>query len=681
MLRIAATCDHRPSFSAAKVRHKGGRLRQRIKILVLCAIVGVTGVALHLTPIGLTLSESIDLDWLFTLRGVRAAPDSIVIVSINRASAQALSLPKDPVRWPRALHAALVDKLVQAGVRTIGFDVMFRESQSGINDVAFADAMKRAGNVFLFAYLDLLPLTGGLKAQRIVEPHEQLRAAARATAIFPMPKYPKRVNQFWNYKAEAGGALTLPYVMAQHFTASALSVPSSLYLNFYGPAGTIKTVSYSQVLTMDDEEAAKLFAGKAVLVGLSETVQTDQADIFFTVFSQSDGRDLSGVEIAASALGNLIEGGWIKPLSQGVALLVLLAWGALFTALCCSVSTTRAMILAFVASASYLFGAYVVFATFERWIPLFIPLVIQAPVALFALTLWRYREESRERRKVRAALGHYLPSAVVDEIADDIAQHRQTQKLVYGVCLVTDAERYTTLSEHMSPQQLGRFMNQYYGVLFPAVRKTGGIISDVVGDSMMALWASLRNPDARQHAAACRAALEMRVAVEAFNREQAWPLPTRFGLHAGEMALGNVGTIDHFEYRAVGDIVNTASRIQGLNKQLRTCILASSEVLRNVEGLLVRDLGNFVLTGKSQPVRLYEIIGDAQWADPIARECCNSFARIRESWELGDEQEAQRKCEEHLRQFPKDGPALFYLDLCRKPKNRTTTGLIYVEHK
>ena len=659
----------------------GGRLRHRVKILILCSIVGLTGVVLHLVPIGQTLSESIDLDWLFTMRGASAAPESIVIVSISRASAEALSLSKDPVRWPRALHAALVNKLTQASARTIGFDVMFRESQAGINDAAFADSMKRAGNVILFAYLDLLPLSGGLKAQRTIEPHELLRAAAHATAIFPMPKYPKRVNQFWNYKAEAGGALTLPYVMAHHFTSSPLSVPSSLYLNFYGPAGTINTVPYSQALTMDAEDAAELFAGKAVLIGLSESIQTDQTDIFFTVFSQPDGRDLSGVEIAATALGNLLDGGWIKPLPQGLVLLVLFAWGALFTAMCRAVSTARAMVLAIASSVSYFVAACLAFATREVWIPLFIPLVIQAPLALFALTLWRYREESRERRKVRAALGHYLPAAVVDEIADDIAQHRQTQQLVYGVCLVTDAERYTTLSEHMSPQQLGRFMNQYYGVLFPAVRKSGGIISDVVGDSMMALWASVRVPDPRQHAAASRAALEMFAAVNIFNREQAWPLPTRFGLHAGEMALGNVGTVDHFEYRAVGDIVNTASRIQGLNKQLRTCILASSEALRDVEGLLVRDLGNFVLTGKSHSVRLYEIIGDAERADPIARECCNSFAYIRESWEKGDGQETQRRCEDHLRQFPKDGPALFYLDLCRASKPHTPNGLIYVEQK
>lgn len=636
---------------------------------------------MHLTPIGFSLSESIDLDWLFTLRGARAAPDSIVIVSINRASAEALSLSKDPVRWPRALHAALVDKLVQAGARTIGFDVMFREPQSGINDAAFADAMKRADNVFLFAYLDLLPLSGGLKAQRTIEPQEQLRAAARATAIFPMPKYPKRVNQFWNYKVEAGGALTLPYVMAQHFTSSQLSVPSSLHLNFYGPAETINTVPYSHALTMDADDAANVFAGKAVLIGLSESIQTDQADIFFTVFSQSDGRDLSGVEIAATALGNLLEGEWIKPMPHGLALLLLFAWGAIFTALCRAVSTARAMLLAVATSASYFVAAYWAFAAHELWIPLFIPLAIQAPLALFALTLWRYREESRERHKVRAALGHYLPATVVDEIADDIAQHRQTQQLVYGVCLVTDAERYTTLSEHMSPQKLGRFMNQYYGVLFPAVRKSGGIISDVVGDSMMALWASVRVPDAGQHAAACRAALEMRAAVNSFNREQAWPLPTRFGLHAGEMALGNVGTVDHFEYRAVGDIVNTASRIQGLNKQLRTWILASSAALRDVEGLLMRDLGDFVLTGKSQPVRLYEIIGDMERADPIALECCSSFAYIRESWEKGDAQETQRRCEEHLRHFPKDGPAEFYLDLCRTNKPNTENVWIYVEQK
>src|SRR5690606_26091899 len=138
------------------------------------------------------------------------------------------------------------------------------------------------------------------------------------------------------------------------------------------------------------------------------------------------------------------------------------------------------------------------------------------------------------------------------------------------------------------------------------------------------IWATAR-PSRESRARACRGALAVAAAVDRFNKVPGRaPLPTRIGLHTGPIRLGNIGGKRHVEFRAVGGIVNTASRIEGLNKQLRTRILVSGETLDGVEGFLTRELGTFLLPGKTSPVVVHELLGTADQAtsgqvDRIAR--------------------------------------------------------------
>ncbi len=661
--------------------------------LALGLAIGVLGILAALFPPLQEISENADLSWLFNTRGARPAPTEVVIVSIDKESARELNLPNEPHKWPRSLHAQLVNRLHAAGARVIGFDVMFKEPQRPDTDAAFEQAIKRAGNVVLFEYLDVQSLRDNrLAIERVIPPLRQFATVAHATAIFPLPKFPKRVNQFWVFKTGAGGVPTLPVVMLQsywrdyndahtHRLQQINSGPHSLYLNYYGPARSIATVPYHRALSGDPA----IFKDKAVFVGLSEPLQTDQMDTFNTVYSQADGVDLSGVEIGATAFGNLLEASWLRPLPHTVGFTLLLLWGLLLTLCCRGLPTGVAWAGALVACTVYFSGSYALFVGANVWLPLFIPLVVQAPLAVFSVTLWRYWDESREKRKVRDALGHYLPSGVVDEIADDIARRRDTQHLVYGVCLSTDAEHYTALSERMTPQVLGKYMNQYYAALFAPVRHRGGIVSDVVGDSMMALWASLNMPDAHKRKAACQAALEIAHAVDEFNRTAPLPLPTRIGVHTGEMLLGNVGALDHYEYRAVGDVVNTSSRLQGLNKILGTRVLASCATLVGVDGLLVRELGDFMLAGKSNPIGVCELVSASAAAKEPLRELCVQFSSARQSFIARDFAAAERQFIALAEKFPNDGPARFFAARCReyqlRPPHAEWNGVVSVNIK
>ena len=112
-----------------------------------------------------------------------------------------------------------------------------------------------------------------------------------------------------------------------------------------------------------------------------------------------------------------------------------------------------------------------------------------------------------------------------------------------------------------------------------------------------------------------------------FNRaNRTSQLPTRIGLHTGQMMVGNIGAIDRYEYNPIGDIVNTASRIEGLNRHLGTRILASREVLYGLDEFLTRDLGEFVLAGKSKPVAVYELVCRKEEAVRTAKDALCDFS-------------------------------------------------------
>ena len=208
-------------------------------------------------------------------------------------------------------------------------------------------------------------------------------------------------------------------------------------------------------------------------------------------------------------------------------------------------------------------------------------------------SLTNYLTTHRERRNVRTALGFYLPENVVTELAKDLSFINKGDKKVYSTCLITDAEHYTTLSESMTPEDLSTHIKEYYQYLFGEVKQRDGLVCNIIGDSMLAHWPSIQ-PEIRLREKGCQAALAIAEAVEQFNvKHREKPLPTRIGLHCGYLLMDNIGAEDHFEYAPVGDIVNTVSRVEGLNKRLGTQILASEETLQGVVGIESRESGYF----------------------------------------------------------------------------------------
>ena len=444
------------------------------------------------------------------------------------------------------------------------------------------------------------------------------------------------------------------------------AAPDSPYLDFYGPPRTIPTIPYDRALALLAGRGGSLdVRGKAVFIGLSAYTGAEQRDGVNTVFSEPNGLDLSGVEVAATAFANLAEARSVEPLAIEAELLLAIAWGLALGFLAWRLPVVASALLVSLAGILYLVVARNRFATTGLWLPLVCPLVVQIGTAVTTAALWKHRDTRREREHLSTALAHYLPPKIAEQLAREIGDVRATDQLVFGTCLSTDAHQYTTLSETMEPAELGALMNRYYGVLFEPVKRHGGLVQDVVGDSMLAVWATTE-PDASLRNRACLAALDIVSAVDRFNEASGrFALPTRIGLHSGRLLLGSVGAMDHYEYRAVGDIVNTATRVEGLNKHLGTRLLVSAEVLQGLEGLISRELGSFLLAGKSRPVVVHELVVRAAEATVSDRERCAIFAGALDAFRRGAWSDAMRLWEESLRsRGGEDGPSRFYLQWC-----------------
>jgi adenylate cyclase len=751
------------------------KLKATAKALGLGFAVGLAGLVLSFTQLARGFEEDLGLDLLFKLRGVRQPPPEAVVVSIDRESSEQLKIPDNPDKWPRSVHANLVDVLARTGARAITFDVHFIEPKNPDDDRLFEQAIRRAGNVVLADAMRAkdIPVSpagsgegGTNNIVKLTKPYEPFALAATGTAPFVLPRIPFKVNQYWTFQQGAGDAPTFPIVALQQYgwesfgelvqlikrvnPAYTARLPAdveqaratrglvglmrdlrdlfegdpaladllreelnrsglrtvnaprhrllkalinvyggepSRYINYYGPPGTVPTIRYDLALQLGSESGPAFdVKDKAVFVGLSEILLAERKDSFYTVFSQANGVFIGGVEIAASAFLNILDDTTIVPLGLPTHVGLLLAWGIAVGTLCRLLPITFAAGTMLGLGGLYLANAAYHFQSQQQWYPLVIPLLAQLPAGFAGAVLWNYVETDRERQNIRKAFGLYLPNDVVDQLAKDMANIKGTTQVVYGTCLFTDAGDYTTLSERMTPKELSEFLGRYFDALFQPVRNHDGLIVDLKGDSILAIWKGPQD-DPALRMKACLAALEIADSVARFNQSVApYSLPTRIGLHAGEFTIGAVGAVDHYEYRPTGDVVNTASRVEGFNKYVGTQIAVSDEVIRGLDGLLTRELGRFRLKGKGKPLGLYELVRRAEQADQTQQEVCAMFAEGLAAFRARSWDQACTIFRQIIEFTGKDGPAQFYLTLCEQylqtpPADEAWDAVVTLEKK
>ena len=200
------------------------------KAIVLGLLTGIAGLIISPFNFALNLEENTGLGLLFKLRGVRQPSSDVVVISIDNASSEILNVPDNPDKWPRSLHARLTESLTKAGAKVIVFDVHFIEPRSTEDDNLFAEAIKKSGIVVLAEPLkakevklsDNSNTYGGVyNIVKIVKPLPLFSRSAVATAPFPLPRIPFKVNQYWTFQTGAGDSPTFPVVAFQFFTLPA----------------------------------------------------------------------------------------------------------------------------------------------------------------------------------------------------------------------------------------------------------------------------------------------------------------------------------------------------------------------------------------------------------------------------------------------------------------------------
>ncbi len=439
------------------------------------------------------------------------------------------------------------------------------------------------------------------------------------------------------------------------------------HINYYGPPGAIRTIPYYAVLNDDGPFDAKHqldLSGKVVFVGAAEFSSADQKDGFYTVFSSEYGVDLSGVEIAASAFGNLLTDDTLRRLNNLATLSIIMVFGGLVGGLATilpglfGVASTIAVGIIYFVSGQFLFTEH------NLVVPLVVPLLLQIPLALVTGLYSQFRSAKRESEILGPAIRQYLPEKVVEDLLRR-GKLSVDPDLVYGACLSTDVQHYTTLSEKIAPLELASLMNKYFTLLVDAVTRHEGTVLQFGNDSMMCLWATPQ-PESDVRLKACLAAFEIRESVARFNdRHEYQMLPTRIGLHAGELAIGNVGGGGRLAYDITGDTPNTTSRIEGANKHLGTTILASESVVSDLDSLLSRRMGIFLLEGTSNPISIFEIVGQGEFANKDKVDLCKRFNSALSDFEAGRWLQAAQEFDAILSADPSDGPTRYLLERCR----------------
>ncbi|MFD1728408.1 adenylate/guanylate cyclase domain-containing protein [Rhizobium viscosum] len=209
----------------------------------------------------------------------------------------------------------------------------------------------------------------------------------------------------------------------------------------------------------------------------------------------------------------------------------------------------------------------------------------------------------------------YVPREVVRRIVNPEGRTVAKAARQDVTVLFTDIRDFTTISERHSPEDVVDTLSAYFEILNTIAERHGGTVIQYLGDSIFVMWnAPVEDPDHAEHG--CRCALAMKAAVDRLNEENRGngrpELFTRFGLHTGPAVVGSFGAISRQQYTAMGDTINVASRLEGLNKDFGTSILVSAAIHDAVgDRFAFRPLGLVQVKGRAEKVDLWELVGDS----------------------------------------------------------------------
>lgn len=686
----------------------------RLRQAGLCLAVALFGAWFGWLPFGFDAEERWGLPVLFALRGERPPPAGVMIVGVDGRSAARAGWPGRPELWPRSRHAELIRGLARACARLVVYDVFFAAPRDAGQDRQLAEALRAAGNVILVSHLgiaDEVPPSIPSAAWQIEhQPAAAFAAAALAVAPFPLPGSAGGVSGYWLFKPDAGDVPGLPAVAIQAYAKGVspasepdatgigdrlrrwrqrfreegagfggsdlpetlqrlYGAPDYAYLNWFGPPRTVATVEFPAALARLAEApgCTEPFAGKAVFVGMSELSPVEQKDrdTFDTPFTTEAGSRLSGVELAATAFANLLEGDAVQRIAPGWQLVLLSAWGGVVALPWAALAPPAAAGISLGAAVGYGWLVLWMFSAQALWLPWVIPALQLLAAAGGGVALQR-QQLQRRLASLRGSLADWLPDDVVAEIVADPAIRRRVTGLVHGTCMAVRAHGEPLGSEFSDPVAVGESLIEILRTAEQIVGRHRGVAAERTRHGRLAVWVAA-GPDSELRRSACLAGLALLEPGPDVKTGSLSPTPLslRIGLHTGRIAVESLEAGGGAPRRSFGPIVDVAEHIEALNETLGTVVLASAETLLGIGGLQLRPLGKFAFPGLLHPLDIAEIRGPRGGCDDAEQGwLCDRFADALETYRRGDWEDCSGLLLEILARFPDDGPGHFFLRRC-----------------
>jgi len=644
------------------------RVKSNWRAATVCALLCAAAGWGLLTPVGLRLAQwSYDLP--FRVRGVVHATEA-GLVYMDEQSHQDLNQPFDKP-WSRSLHAQLLDRLTAQHVRGVVFDIVF--SGQGADpkaDEELAKAIKNNGKVILAADYR----TGGSgtaqseNALTFDPPYDPFYDAAdgRLGSDFVYPDGDQMVRRHLptdpkndQVSSEGWAAAAL---LDSAVTGNSSNKFLPFYLDYYGPSGTIPNASFSKVL--NGEIPTNFFTDKVVFVGarLRTKYSGERKDEYPSPFSYltPDTPFSGGEEIQATAFLNILRNERLFRLPVGVEMLLIVLCGVLagfgLTLLRPMAASITALVLAFCTAAIN----YFMFINFQTWFAWEIIVLAQLPIAWVFSVAFNSVQLYVEKQKVEQSLALYLSPKLVKQFAKDPTLLKPGARKQLLTILFSDIAGFTTISEGMDSDHLALSMNAYFQTAVQnCIFSTDGTVVKYIGDAIFAFWNAPELQGDHSYRA-CEAALRFRDQPAQFMNEK--ELITRIGLHTGVANVGNFGSMTRVDYTALGENINLASRMEGLNKYLGTRVLITEDT-QKVAGpkIITRYLGLFRLKGFEKAVGVYELSGRVE-EEAGTRELRERFAQALAVLAKKDFTAAEAAFHRVLEITPKDGPSEFYLE-------------------
>lgn len=620
------------------------RLQLRVSVFV-AVLLALIVVLLYLLGIFKPL-DYLFYDLNFRLRGERSVSGKVVLVLMDEKSSLELHRTR---YWSRMHLAKAIANLNGAGAEIIALDILLSAPDPDpMEDITLAGAIADAGNVVL-ARVATAPGVGEISALPLFQ--EGMIGDGFIDLTPDMDDVLRRIHFFHARPLEDGSLQLVPafalevirayYNLQYQMDFSRLDcfrmgVPPAiielpypeLAIDFRGTYRAFPVISYVDVVRGNFDTSQ--VRGAIVLIGSS--LMADK-DFFNTPITRmSPGRDIAlpaglslnvqgiyaprdlGVACHANAIETMLQKDFISHMERShVAMAIFLTSmvASLFFMQGLAVwQETGVFFLSVVCIQAVSFLAFFKWSFSIDTAAMSFGVLSQFLSSLFIKKIF----ERRTAHLIGDMFGKYVAPAFVSELVSGRVEPSLEGVKKELTILFTDIRGFTTISERLGPQKTAAFLNYYFGRMIPVVFKYGGTLDKLIGDAVMAFFgAPIEYEDHAQRAVQAGVEmLEVLKEIRSSGIEGTEGLDIGIGIATGDVTLGNLGSDEFLNYTVIGDTVNLASRLEGLNKTYGTHILISERTVVQIHGFVLREVGEVVVKGKTAPVKIYELIAKGE---------------------------------------------------------------------